>query len=269
VKTPEKKPVLGVGISATSYEEVCALGREWIEQARASKKHGRAPRARYVCVTSVHGIMTSRSDRSFRRILNEADLVTPDGMPVVWAMRSFGQRQQARVYGPTLMVKLCEQAARMGHRIFLYGARPETLEKLHSNLLERFPGLPLAGMYAPPFRPLTPEEDAQVIETIQASAADLVFVGISTPKQENWMAAHLATLPGVVLLGVGAAFDFHAGSVSQAPAWMQRNGLEWFYRLLMEPRRLWRRYLLETPLFLPLWFLQRAGLLREGNEASP
>jgi N-acetylglucosaminyldiphosphoundecaprenol N-acetyl-beta-D-mannosaminyltransferase len=117
-------------------------------------------------------------------------------------------------------------------------------------------------MYSPPFRPLTPDEDSEVIRRIQASGADLVLVGISTPKQENWMSAHRSTLPGVVMLGVGAAFDFHAGRISQAPAWMQRNGLEWFYRLLMEPRRLWRRYLLQTPLFLPLWFLQRAGLLR-------
>jgi N-acetylglucosaminyldiphosphoundecaprenol N-acetyl-beta-D-mannosaminyltransferase len=262
MNVPEKQPVLGVGISATTYAEVCAVCREWIE----STEPGRQPaRGRYVCVTSVHGIMTARTDAVFSKILNQADLATPDGMPVVWAMRSFGRRQQSRVYGPTLMLALCEQAAKLGHRIFLYGAMPETLDGLCRNLLARFPGLRIVGTYAPPFRPLTPEEDAAVTQEIRDSGADLVFVGISTPKQEKWMSAHSATLPRVVMFGVGAAFDFHAGRVSQAPAWMQRNGLEWFYRLLMEPRRLWRRYLLETPLFLPLWFLQ---LCRPGGRGK-
>jgi N-acetylglucosaminyldiphosphoundecaprenol N-acetyl-beta-D-mannosaminyltransferase len=263
MRAPEKQAVLGVGISATHYDEVCGLAREWIQQARET--HRVPGPGRYVCVTSVHGIMTARSDRAFRHILNEADVATPDGMPVVWAMRSFGRTQQSRVYGPTLMLKMCEQAATLGHRIFLYGARPDTLEKLRHKLVKRFPTLQIAGMYSPPFRLLTPEEDAVMTQRIRASGAALVLVGISTPKQENWMFAHRTTLPGVVMLGVGAAFDFHAGRISQAPPWMQRNGLEWLYRLLMEPRRLWRRYLLETPLFLPLWFLQLFGLLRKGN----
>jgi len=262
MKQPPKQVVLGVGISATSYGEACWLTRAWIDAGRKESVPGR-----YVCVTSVHGIMASRSDAGFRRILNDADLVTPDGMPVVWAMRSFGRRQQSRVYGPNLVLALCEQAAHLGHRIFLYGATPDTLDRLTHNLQARFARLQIAGSYAPPFRQLTPEEDADVIRRIRESAADLVFVGISTPKQERWMSAHRSTLPGVVMFGVGAAFDFHAGRVSQAPGWMQRNGLEWFYRLLMEPRRLWKRYLLETPLFLPLWFLQLAGLLRDGREA--
>jgi N-acetylglucosaminyldiphosphoundecaprenol N-acetyl-beta-D-mannosaminyltransferase len=264
---PKRQQVLGVGISATSYGEVCALCDQWIELCR--ERTAARPPARYICVTSVHGIMTARSNRVFRRILNEADLVTPDGMPVVWAMRSFGWRRQLRVYGPTLMLKLCEQAARRRHRIFLYGARPATLSALRRNLLARFPELEIAGKYAPPFRPLTPEEDAQVTSRIRASKADLVFVGISTPKQEAWMSAHQSILPGVVMLGVGAAFDFHAGRVRQAPAWMQSNGLEWFYRLMMEPRRLWRRYLLHTPLFLPLWFMQLAGMLHDPPALRP
>ena len=264
---PEKQTVLGVGISATSYKEVCALCSEWIDQARDRMSKAEASPGRYVCVTSVHGIMTARSDASLREILNHADLATPDGMPVVWAMRSFGRTRQARVYGPTLMLALCEQAAGRGHRVFLYGARQETLALLRDNLLSRHPALNIVGMYSPPFRPLTDEEDAEITQTIRASDADIVFVGISTPKQERWMSAHRAALPGVVMFGVGAAFDFHAGRVSQAPAWMQRNGLEWFYRLLMEPRRLWRRYLLETPLFLPLWFLQRAGLLGDAKRS--
>lgn len=266
MKYPPKQTVLGIGVSATSYGEACWLTRSWIEKGRQHKDFQQL-QGRYVCVTSVHGIMTSRSDPFFRRILNEADLVTPDGMPVVWAMRSFGSRRQSRVYGPTLMLALCEQAAYLGHRVFLYGAVPETLDLLTRNLQDRFPGLNIAGAYAPPFRPLTAEEDAAVIRMIRESGAEIVFVGISTPKQERWMSAHKSVLPGLVMFGVGAAFDFHAGRLSQAPAWMQRHGLEWFYRLLMEPRRLWKRYLLETPLFLPLWFLQLTGLLRDGGEA--
>ncbi|HUJ23120.1 MAG TPA: WecB/TagA/CpsF family glycosyltransferase [Bryobacteraceae bacterium] len=257
----KKQRVLGVGVTATSYSEVCALSNQWIQQSR-EPDGGQAPQAgRYICVTSVHGIMAARSNPVFRRILNEADLVTPDGMPVVWAMRSFGCRAQTRVYGPTLMLALCAQAERRRHRIFLYGARRDTLQALQRNLLVRFPDLQIVGWYAPPFRPLTRQEDARVTGRVRASKAELVFVGISTPKQEAWMSAHKATLPGVVMLGVGAAFDFHSGRVRQAPAWMQRSGLEWFYRLLMEPRRLWRRYLLQTPLFLPLWWLQLSAML--------
>jgi len=253
-----RQPVLGVRISATSYKDVCEQTTTWIEQARRDT----SARARYVCVTSVHGIMLARTDPAFRAILNDADLATPDGMPVVWAMRSFGRRDQQRVYGPTLMLHVCECAARAGYRVFLYGAREETLATLRRNLRSRFPGLAIAGCYAPPFRPLTPAEDAEVTRSILESRADIVFVGISTPKQETWMAAHRATLPGVTMFGVGAAFDLHAGRVAQAPGWMQRNGFEWAWRLAKEPKRLWRRYLLQTPLFLPLWFLQRAGLLR-------
>ena len=253
-----KQLVLGVGISATSYAEVCEQTCAWIAEGR----RGAAAPARYVCVTSVHGIMLARADAAFRAVLNHADLATPDGMPVVWAMRSFGRRGQQRVYGPTLMLHLCERAEREGYRVFLFGARDETLSALRHNLLSRFPGLAIAGSSAPPFRPLTPAEDTEVTRAILDSRADIVFVGISTPKQEAWMAAHRAALPGVTMFGVGAAFDFHAGRVAQAPSWVQRNGFEWAYRLLKEPRRLWRRYLLQTPLFLPLWFLQRAGLLR-------
>jgi len=265
----KKQEVLGVDISVTSYGEVCALCDQWIQQRRGRETDPSPQPGRYICVTSVHGIMTARSDHVFRRILNQADVVTPDGMPVVWAMRSFGCSGQPRVYGPALMRALCEQAARRRHRIFLYGARPETLEVLQRNLHRWFPELRIVGVYAPPFRRLTPAEDREITGRIRASEADLLFVGISTPKQEAWMSAHRAILPGVVMLGVGAAFDFHAGRVRQAPPWMQRNGLEWFYRLTMEPRRLWRRYLLHTPLFLPLWFMQLAGLLRDAPALQP
>jgi len=260
--------VLGVAISTTSYQQVIACCAEWIKEAREARLQKLGTRGRYICVTSVHGIMTARADVVFRHILNEADVATPDGMPVVWALRSLGHSAQSRVYGPTLMLQLCANAEQQGHRVFFYGGRPETLNALRANLLALFPKLQIVGAFAPPFRPLTSDEDAEVIRLITESAADLVFVGISTPKQETWMSAHREQLPSVVMIGVGAAFDFHAGRVSQAPAWMQRNGLEWFYRLLTEPKRLWRRYLLETPLFLPLWGLQLAGFLRYSNEAE-
>ena len=262
---PPKYSVLGVGISATTYEGVTGACRRWVEQRRASgfRSGSRAsPPGRYVTVTSVHGIVTAVRNARFRAVLNGADIATPDGMPVVWALRSFGAAGQSRVYGPSAMLKICEQAARLGHRVFLYGGRPETLPVLRRRLKKRFRGLMLAGSYSPPFRALTAAEDAKCTRMILDSGADIVFVGISTPKQEIWMAEHRHKLPGIVMLGVGAAFDFHAGRVRQAPGWMQRAGLEWLFRLAMEPGRLWRRYILETPLFLPLWALQKAGILK-------
>ena len=256
-----KSQILGVGINTTSYEEVCRMCREWVNQKRRSWLAGRA---RYVCVTPVYGVMASVGDPAVREVLNGADIATPDGMPLVWALRSLGATGQQRVYGPDLMLALCSQAERLGHRVFLYGGRPERLEDLRRRLRARYPGLPIVGTYAPPFRPLTEEEDAAVVREILDSGADLLFLGISTPKQDQWMAEHRTKLPGVVMLGVGAAFDFHSGRVRQAPPWMRQAGLEWLFRLLMEPRRLWKRYLLVTPWFLPLWVLQKAGILKLG-----
>lgn len=258
---PRKQCILGVGISATGYSEVADLCRVWIEERRTSHvAHSQA--GRYICVTSVHGIMLAFMNRAVRDSLNGAHIATPDGMPVVWAMRSFGAGSQQRVYGPELMVALCAQAERLGHKIFLYGGREDTLQLLCARLRARFPKLLIAGAISPKFRPLTPAEDAGAACRIRESGADLVFVGMSTPKQDRWMADHSRSLGSAVLVGVGAAFDFHAGKVRQAPAWMQERGLEWFFRLLMEPRRLWKRYILVTPLFLPLWGLQKAGLVR-------
>ena len=250
---PEKQQIVNIGISRTSYAEVVALCRAWSEERKTSPP----PRARYICVASVHGVILAHDDPHIARILNEADIATPDGMPLVWAMRSFGSPHQQRVYGPTLMLELCREAARIGQRIFLYGGREDILALLTGRLRERFPGLSIAGSYSPPFRPLTAAEDARVRQLILHADPDLIFVGIGTPKQERWMSEHRACFPGVTMIGVGAAFDFHAGRTRQAPAWMQRNGLEWLFRLAVEPARLWKRYLLITPRFLPLWAMQK------------
>jgi N-acetylglucosaminyldiphosphoundecaprenol N-acetyl-beta-D-mannosaminyltransferase len=255
---PAKTVVVGVGISRTCYEEVVEQCKQWLDDPIPSESAS----APYICVTSVHGIITAVLNPSVRSILNRAQIATPDGVPVVWAMRSFGVRAQRRVYGPTLMLKICEMAAADGRSIFLYGGRPEVLEHLRRNLLGTFPQLKLAGMYSPPFRPLNPEERVEVVRLIQDSQPGIVFVGLSTPKQEQWMADNSRALTRCILIGVGAAFDFHAKLLKQAPPWMQDAGLEWLFRLVMEPRRLWKRYLLVTPMFLPLWALQRAGLLR-------
>ena len=256
---PPKQVVVSAGISKTSYSEVVDLCRQWVKERRSATP----AIARYICVTSVHGIVTAYDDPEFARILNTADIATPDGMPVVWALRSFGSSNQQRVYGPTLMLELCQSAALHGHRLFLYGGRNETLALLVNRLQQQFPKLAIAGYYSPPFRPLTREEKDDVRQRILQSDADLVFVGISTPKQEQWMFENRHYFPGVTLIGVGAAFDFHAGRTRQAPPWMQRNGLEWLFRLAVEPTRLWKRYLLTTPRFLPLWAIQKLRYLSD------
>ncbi len=257
---PKRRSVGPVLISTTSYSEMVALCQRWAQERR----EGRNLQSHYVCVTSAHGVILADDDAVFASYINTADAATPDGMPVVWALRSFGEKQQQRVYGPTLMHHLCDASANHGIRIFLYGSSEETLQTLRANLIARFPGLQIAGSYSPPFRPLTAEEDSQICVTIGESNVDILFVGLSTPKQEKWMYEHRHSFPGTTMIGVGAAFDFHAGATRQAPLWIQNNGLEWLFRLLMEPARLWRRYLLITPRFLPLWFGQ---LLK--NRAKP
>jgi len=232
--------VLGVGVSAIDMPMAVAEISRWV---REREKH-------YVCVTGVHGVMESRRDPSLQLIHNESGLTTPDGMPMVWAGRWAGARWMRRVYGPDLMLAVCETAQTEGWKSFFYGGRAGVAERLVERLRGRFPNLAVAGTYAPPFRPLSREEDENVIELINAAKPDLVWVGLSTPKQERWMAEHVVRLEAPVLLGVGAAFDIHAGTLPQAPRWMQRTGLEWLYRLVREPRRLWRRYLSNNPRFV-------------------
>lgn len=232
--------VLGVGVSAVDPEAALAEITRWVD---ARDQH-------YVCVTGVHGVMASQEDPELRRIHNESGLTTPDGMPMVWAGRWAGARSMRRVYGPDLMLAVLERAAERGWTSYFYGGKEEVPELLVARLVARFPGLRVVGTYSPPFRPLTPEEDDEVVARINEADPDLVWVGLSTPKQERWMASHVRRLRAPVLLGVGAAFDIHAGTLRQAPAWMQRSGLEWLFRLAVEPRRLWRRYLANNPRFV-------------------
>jgi N-acetylglucosaminyldiphosphoundecaprenol N-acetyl-beta-D-mannosaminyltransferase len=248
VLTPRAN-ILGVEVSAINMETALDTIDEWIHQKISN----------YVCVTGVHGIMESQRDEELRRIHNSAGLVTPDGMPLVWLSRLMGFRHTERVYGPDLMLAVCQRSAMRGFRHFFYGGAPGVAEKLAMLVQAHIPCLHVVGFHSPPFRPLTLEEDQAVVESINAANPDIVWVGISTPKQERWMAEHVGRLSAPVLIGVGAAFDFYTGVKRQAPRWMRRTGLEWFFRLLTEPRRLWRRYLVNNPWFVWLVLLQALG----------
>jgi N-acetylglucosaminyldiphosphoundecaprenol N-acetyl-beta-D-mannosaminyltransferase len=232
--------VLGVGISAVSMDQAVAEISRWVDEG---ERH-------YVCVTGVHGVMESQRDPALAAIHNRSGLTTPDGMPMVWAGHRAGARHMTRVYGPDLMLELCGLGARRGWSMYFYGGGEGTPERLAERLTARFPGLKVAGTYSPPFRPLTPEEDDEVVARINEAQPDVVWVGLSTPKQERWAAAHRSRLHAPAIIAVGAAFDFHAGLLPQAPRWMQQRGLEWAYRLVKEPRRLWKRYLSNNPRFV-------------------
>ena len=232
--------VLGVRVSAVNMAMALSEVSKWISERQRQ----------YVCVTGVHGVMEAQRDEKLRDIHNLSGLTTPDGMPMVWAGRRAGAHWMSRVYGPDLMLELCQLAAENGWRSYFYGGGEGVVERLVDRLGAKFPGLPVAGTYTPPFRPLTEEEAADVVKGIDDARPDLVWVGLSTPKQERWMAEFIQRVEPTVFLGVGAAFDIHAGIARQAPAWMQNNGLEWLFRLLREPRRLWRRYLRNNPAFV-------------------
>lgn len=232
--------VLGTPVSAIDMPAAVGEIERWI---RDGERH-------YVCVTGVHGIMESRRDPELQRIHAEAGLVTPDGMPAVWCAHWAGARHVQRVYGPDLMLAVLARAEQEGWRSFFYGGKEGVPELLAARLRERFPRLEVAGGYSPPFRPLTADEQDDVVRRIKAARPQLVWVGLSTPKQERWMAELRPRLSAPALLGVGAAFDIHAGLLPQAPPWMQRRGLEWAYRVYREPQRLWRRYLRNNPAFV-------------------
>lgn len=217
--------------------------------------------SRFICLCNVHSVMTARKDTDLRRALSDADMVAPDGMPVAWTMRLKGIAQQQRIDGPDLMLRICADAVHRKLPIFLYGGSEQTLDLLRTRLLGWFPELIIAGSVSPPYRSLTPQEDQEIIQHIHDSRPAILFVGLGCPKQEKWMAAHRNQIQAVTV-GVGAAFDFHAGTLRRAPPWMQRTGLEWLFRLVSEPRRLWKRYLVANVQFTVLTsyeFLVRRG----------
>src|SRR5437588_10321325 len=251
IPRPATAEVVGVPLSVTDYEET--LG--WIDAMVAERRRG------YVCACNVHTLMAAREDPELRAaLLSPYALNVPDGQPLVWAINALGHSLTDRVYGPELMARACARSAATEHRFYLYGGRDQdALLKLSLSLRRRFPGVNIVGGYAPPFRPLTPEERAAIVEEINEAEPDVVWVGIGVPKQEKWMAALRADLEAPVLLGVGAAFDFLAGLVPQAPPGLQAAGLEWTYRLAHEPRRLWRRYLRYNPRFVGAFARQLAS----------
>jgi N-acetylglucosaminyldiphosphoundecaprenol N-acetyl-beta-D-mannosaminyltransferase len=251
--------VLGVGVNPISQAQALAVIEDWI----AAKDR------QYVCVSGIHGVMESQRDEDLRAIHNAAGMVVPDGMPLVWLSRLQGFHQVERVYGPDLLLSCCGRSLSTGYRHFFYGGAPGVPERLIERLQARFPGLIVAGGYSPPFRALTAAEDTDVVNRINHAQPDIVWVGLSTPKQERWMAEYRARLTAPVFVGVGAAFDFHAGLKRQAPRWMQRSGLEWVFRLVTEPRRLWRRYLRNNPLFVWHIVLQGLGLRRYELRSGP
>lgn len=232
-------PVIGSFIDAALWQEAIDTLLGWAQERQSS----------YVCICNVHVVVTAKQDPKFRQVVNEADMATPDGMPLAWVLRRIGFQRQERINGPDLMWRLCEQAAQNELSIFLYGSTPETLGRLTDNMKTAFPRLAIAGVSSPPFRHLSDEEDREMIDLINGSGAHIVFVGLGCPKQEFWMAAHRGKIRAV-MIGVGAAFDYHAGTVKRAPLWMQRSGLEWLFRLVCEPKRLWKRYLVTNSLFL-------------------
>jgi N-acetylglucosaminyldiphosphoundecaprenol N-acetyl-beta-D-mannosaminyltransferase len=248
----EELDVLGVKVSAVNMEIV--LGE--IDRWRAQGVKG------YATLTGVHGLMEARRDAAVGQAYAGADLSLPDGMPLVWLLWRAGFAQADRVYGPDLMLASLERSTDAGPRHYLYGSSPQTLSRLEANLRKRFPDARIVGTYSPPLRPVGAIEDRAVIDAINAARPDIIWVGLGAPKQDIWMERHRSLLDAAALIGVGAAFDFHAGLVRQAPRWIQRSGLEWAFRMAMEPRRLASRYLRNIPPFLGLLTLESLRLRR-------
>jgi N-acetylglucosaminyldiphosphoundecaprenol N-acetyl-beta-D-mannosaminyltransferase len=239
----QQRYVLGQRLNATNYADATARVVDWANRGES----------KYVCLSNVHMVMQGWDDPNFRQIINTADLITTDGVPLVWCLRALGVRSAVRVYGPDLTLHVCAAAAQQQLAIGLYGGTAQSLKEFAALLQSRFPAIEIACSIAPPFRPLTAAEDVAYTKQFAESGARILFVGIGCPKQEIWMSEHRGRL-NMPMLGVGAAFDFHAGRVKQAPAWLQAIGLEWLFRLLMEPRRLWRRYAWHNPRFV-LFFI--------------
>jgi N-acetylglucosaminyldiphosphoundecaprenol N-acetyl-beta-D-mannosaminyltransferase len=235
----QRQAVIGMPIDVIDWDATIGRIQRWVD----------ARESRMVSLCNVHTVVTARQDSRLAAVLRHSDLNTADGAPVAWLMRLFGRRGQQRINGPDLMWRYCAAAAQRNESIFLYGGRPDTLERLQQRLAESFPGLHIAGAYSPPYRELTEEEDDAVVRMIEESGAGTVWVSLGCPKQDFWMAAHRGRI-SATMIGVGAAFAYHAGTLRRAPLWMQRGGLEWLHRLASEPGRLWRRYLTTNTYFV-------------------
>jgi N-acetylglucosaminyldiphosphoundecaprenol N-acetyl-beta-D-mannosaminyltransferase len=256
---PPSVDVLGVPLGLTDYERTL----DWMDGTIATGHRG------YICVCNVHTVMASAEDPELRRALLGSSINVPDGQPLVWALNLLGHPLGDRVYGPELMSRSCERSARTGQRLYLYGGRNQgALVQLALNLRQRYPGVKIVGGYSPPHRPLSADERRAVIKEINGSRADVAWIGIGVPKQEKWMAQMREELETPVLVGVGAAFDFHAGLVPQAPARVQDFGLEWAYRLAHEPRRLWRRYTRYNPRFVRAFARQLVAHRRAASHSA-
>lgn len=238
----ESFDVLGVRVAVTNVPSACQAIAAWIEERRKT----------YVCVAPVSTIVDCQKDGEYRRVVNGSGMTTPDGIPLVWMGKLKNKKAVRRTYGPDLLLALSELSQQKGYRHYFYGGTPETNERLVGKLKSRFPRLAIAGHYAPPFRAAGEREDDRVLEGINAARPDVLWVGLGSPKQDYWMCHHRAKLDVPVMIGVGAAFDFIAGTKRQAPLWMRRAGLEWFFRLCCEPRRLWKRYLIGNVTFIYL-----------------
>jgi N-acetylglucosaminyldiphosphoundecaprenol N-acetyl-beta-D-mannosaminyltransferase len=249
---PPRANVLGIGVSAIDMAQALAFSERLLQGGGKG----------YICVTGVHGVVEAQHDPALRRILNASFLCLPDGMPTVWVGRAQGCRAMRRVYGPDYMLELCRLSASRGWRHFLYGGNPGVAQKLKNRLEVMVPGIHIVGTYSPPFRPLTSDEEKDLIARVNEAQPDIFWVGLSTPKQERFTAQYNQRLNTSLMIGVGAAFDIHAGLLKDAPEWVKHCGLQWLDRLIKEPRRLWRRYLTNNPQFLWWIGLQFAGLKR-------
>lgn len=248
--------VLGIALSAINMDRAISLSESWIATGKSA----------YICMTGVHGVMEAQSDAHLRSVLNGALVNAPDGMPMSWVGWLQGHREMDRVYGPDFMANLCKASIGKGYRHYLYGGQPGVAHALKIALEKRFPGLQVVGTFTPPFRDLAQQEEAYFLKDVHTTKPDILWVGLSTPKQECFMAEYSDRLGVPLLVGVGAAFDFHTGRIDDAPAWIKRGGLQWLHRLLQDPRRLWKRYLLNNPKFI--WLVTLQFLTRRYCEGS-
>jgi N-acetylglucosaminyldiphosphoundecaprenol N-acetyl-beta-D-mannosaminyltransferase len=232
--------VLGVAVSAIDLESAVSLASRWIDAGDPG----------YICLTGVHGVMEAKADAAFRHILNSATINAPDGMPMTWVGRLQGFRQMDRVFGPDFMATMCRLSVQRGYRHFLYGGQPGVAELLRENLHAKFPGIQICGTHTPPLTSLTPEQEREIIDRVRESKPHIVWVGLGTPKQERFMAQYVDRFQVPLLVGVGAAFDYHTGRIRDCSDWIKRAGLQWAHRTMQDPARLWKRYLRNNPTFL-------------------